>query len=62
MLTPLSRSEKPHEDLWLIDRSHDGRISSLAGLFSIISALGFVPETRPNQRIRSRQGLWRDVD
>ena len=62
MLPPLSRSEKPHEDLWLIDRSHDGRISSLAGLFPIISALKFVPETRPNQRIRSRQGLWRDAD
>jgi hypothetical protein len=47
MLTPLSRSEKPH--LWLIGLSHDGRMSSLAGLYPILSALGFVPETGPTE-------------
>jgi hypothetical protein len=32
LLPPLSGSEKPHADLWLIGLSHDGRIGSLAGL------------------------------
>jgi hypothetical protein len=54
MLRPLSRSEKPHEDLWLIGLSHDGRISSLAGFYPILSALGFVPKTRPNEGKWSR--------
>ena len=46
MVTPLSESEKLHEDLWLIGPIHDGRMSSLAGLYPILSALGFVPENK----------------
>jgi hypothetical protein len=57
MLAPLSRSEKHHADAWLIGLSHDGRISSLAGSYPIISALGFEPHNKADRNKRSRQGL-----
>jgi hypothetical protein len=48
-VAPLSGSEKTHADLWLIGPRPDGRISSLAGYYPIISALGFVPGNKADQ-------------
>ena len=55
IVTPLSGSEKPHADLWLIGPRHDGRISSLVGLYPIISALDSCLKEADQRGKRSRQ-------